>query len=144
MQGSIPARPQRYKNGTVNQTNKVAVMTNKAFTEKVMLKAERKPNIPSLTLSVYSQGDGRSRRAYWEPSLSLFFCSQGDGTSWRTIFRLTQESGPTPPQRSRNGELSETAVTKSHTHPGIPLSEMQHPTEGHSHSVPAQIGRAHV
>ncbi len=60
MQGSIPARPQRYKNGTVNQTNEAVVMTNKAFTEKVMQKAERKLNIPSLTLSVYSQGDGRS------------------------------------------------------------------------------------
>ena len=60
MQGSIPAWPQRYKNGTVNQTNKVVVMTNKVFTEKVMQKAERKLNIPSLTLSFYSQGDGMS------------------------------------------------------------------------------------
>jgi hypothetical protein len=64
MQGSIPARPQRFKNGTDNQANMVAVITNKAVTEKFMLKAGRKQKNPSLTLSVYSQGDGpRQMRA---------------------------------------------------------------------------------
>ena len=64
MQRSIQARLQRFKNRTDNQTNMVAATIKKAVTEKVKLKAGRKLKIPSLTLSVYSQGDGpRQMRA---------------------------------------------------------------------------------
>ena len=42
MQRSIQALPQRFKNGTDNQTNMVVATIKKAATEKFMLKAGRK------------------------------------------------------------------------------------------------------